>query len=124
MTMSPTNPLAKSLTGTILSGATGLSAAINLRGGTLCGIYMPGTWVSAALTFQACDTEDGTFLDVVGTDGTELSFTVAASQYIHVNPLPFYGINFLRLRSGVSATPVNQTADRDLTLMLARPVIQ
>ena len=115
---SPVVPRAKAETVTIPSGEA-LTAAINLNGRAIVGIIMPGTWTAAAITMQACDTADGTFVDVIATGGSELSITAAASDYLAVDPVNQYGINFAKIRSGTSGTPVNQGADRDLVLMLA-----
>ena len=92
---SPVVPRAKAETVTIPSGEA-LTAAINLNGRAIVGIIMPGTWTAAAITMQACDTADGTFVDVIATGGSELSITAAASDYLAVDPVNQYGINFAK----------------------------
>lgn len=121
-TMQPVKPLAKSLDVDILDGAS-LSAAVNLQGGIITGIYVPASWTTAALTFQACDTADGTFVDMYDSDGNEISVAIGSSQFVAINPTNFYGVNFIRLRSGTTGTPVNQSGDITLTLKLAAPVV-
>lgn len=102
---------------TIQSGQS-VAEPLDLRGQSVCGIYMPDGWDAANLTFQA-SRDDSTWQDVYRVDGTsEYSLTVAANRYIPVDMPTMWGIRFLRLRSGTSGTPVVQTADR--TLYVAR----
>ncbi len=107
---------------TIASGQA-LSAAVPLLGYTLKGIIMPSAWTAAAITFQMSDKESGTYVDVFDDGGTEVSLTVAASRYVGVGAgggrnYVIGGIPFLKVRSGPSAAPVNQLADRALLLVL------
>lgn len=108
---------------TIPSGATGLSAAIDCQGYILVGIGMPATWVAAAMTFQAADASDGTFRDVYDSSGTEKSVTVTADDHVVLDPANWYSVKHLKIRSGTSGTPVNQTAERTITLFFARPAM-
>lgn len=103
------------VTATISSGGS-LSAAVPLGAATLVGISMPAAWDTAGLTFQA--SVDGTTFQDVQTTSAELSMTAAASKYIAVDPAVWRGVNLLKVRSGTSGTPVNQTADRTITLVL------
>ena len=105
-----------SLTATIAAGGS-LSAAIRLPPGHyLAAIIMPAVWTDAPITFQA--SADGvTYNDVHDTAGTEVTVTVAASRLIVLPPTDWYPVPFLRVRSGPSATPVNQLAARMLTLL-------
>jgi len=106
---------------TILNGATGLSGAIDLEGYQLAAIIMPDTWVSAAITYLASDTLAGTYKPVYN-NGIEVSGTVAQATVASVadNALALAPLRFIKLRSGTAGTPVNQTADRVLTLILKR----
>ena len=106
---------------TIANGATGLSDAIDLEGYQLAAIQMPATWVAAAITFLAATESGGTFQSVYNA-GTEVSETVAQArcQTIVANMPALAPLRFIKLRSGTAATPVNQTADRVLTLILKR----
>ena len=80
------------------------------------GIGMPAGWDAAALTFRAALTEDAALLNVFDTSGSEMTFQAAASRFIAVEPRMLAGIEYIQVRSGTSGTPVNQTADRDITL--------
>ena len=105
---------------TVLSGATGLSAGVDLAGFEVEAIYMPATWVAAALTFQGSNVSGGTYQDLYDSGGTELNLTVAQARSIgltaaHKEVLKAW--RFLKFRSGTTALAVNQTADRDLILV-------
>lgn len=97
----------------IASGGTE-SAAINLKGLCLVGILLPATFTGTTLTFEACDTEAGTFVPVkTGTGGSALSYTVAQATYAAIDPKDFQGINFLKIKSGST-----EGADRTLLCSL------
>ena len=103
---------------TIASGAS-LSPAVNLRGRVLCGVYMSAAWTAAGLTFQG--SSDGVTYYNIQTDTTEVIASAAAAIYIALDPVTFLGVNFLKVRSGTSGTPVNQGADRALLVMAGQP---
>ena len=99
-----------------VANGTSLSASVDLRFAAVAGIYMSAAWTSAFLTFQA--SSDGlTFSDIFNNDGTEYKLTVAAGQFVPFVPLELPGVRFLKIRSGVTGTAVNQGADRLLTLV-------
>ena len=110
---------------TIASGAN-ITDALNVGNGRLVGIAMPAAWDTAAITFQA-SADGSTYYDLYDSDGSEVTISssaAAASRYLAFTSamLPvFAGLRYLKIRSGTSATPVNQTADRILTLV-KRPV--
>jgi len=85
----------------IASSAT-KSAVINQNGLSLVGIYLPTAFTGVALTFEACDTVDGTFLPVKKADGNSLSYTVAQGTYVAIDPKDFAGISFLKIVSGTA----------------------
>ena len=117
--VSPTQRLSEPLDVTIASGAS-LSAAINLQGRTVTGIIMPAAWTTANITFQAAAAEADTFVDVYATGGSEKSVTVAASRYVAIDTTDMLGLHFIKVRSGTTGTPVNQGADRTVTLMVSK----
>lgn len=101
---------------TIASGQS-LSAEVDLGAKVLVGIAMPAGWDAATLTFQVSQDGGDTWLEHTTSAGNAVSFTVDAGQYIAVDPTLWRGVNAVRLRSGTAVTPVNQSADRPLTLM-------
>jgi hypothetical protein len=113
-------------TATIASGAS-LSGAITSRNVTLnttitplgsltvVAIIMPSAWTAANLTFQSSN--DGTtFNDIYDSYGNELVVSAAASRYIIMPPTTFLTGFSLKVRSGTTATPVNQGAARAIIL--------
>ena len=114
--------LERTFTATIANGES-LSGAVDLEGYTLTGIYMPGTWAAAAITLQSDSpvAAENTFLNVYDDAGTEKSITTAASRFVLLDPSEFVGIRRLKVRSGTSASPVNQSGGTDV-LLIARPI--
>ncbi len=97
--------------------ATSLSAVLDLEGRTIAGVLMPAAWTAANLTFQGADLSAGTFADVNDNAGAEVAVTAAAAKMI-TGFSKLDGLRFIKVRSGTSAVPVNQLADRVLTLIL------
>lgn len=92
-----------------------LSAPVGLGAKTLVGISMPAGWDAAGLSFQV--STDGSTWQDLHTASAELTVTAAASIYIALDPTIWRGINYVVVRSGTSAAPVNQTAARTVTLV-------
>lgn len=101
---------------TITSG-TSLSPGVALGADRLHGIAMPAGWDAAAMTFQASIDGGATWLELQSSSAV-VSYTVAAGQYIAVDPTLWRKINMVKLRSGTSGAAVNQTADRAITLII------
>jgi len=104
---------------TILSGAA-LSGALNLGDKTICGFYMPAVWTAAAMSFQVSNDGGTTWLEYYDSKAALSSWPVVAVQFIAVDPVMFRGVNCIKFRSGTSATPVNQGADRLITVVSRR----
>mgnify|MGYP003403135032 CR=1 FL=1 len=93
--------------GNFLSGVTTTianteteSAVIKLNGLVPVGIIF-GAFTGTTLTFLACDTADGTFVALKSTtSGAALSYTVAQNTYAAIDPTPFQGVGYLKLKSG------------------------
>jgi len=88
-------------------------------------LFLPADWTTAKITFLGCLTEDGTFTPVVkGTDVAELEIAeVAASKTIGLDGIlmqTLANIPYLKLRSGVEATPVDQGTDKTINYILMR----
>jgi hypothetical protein len=118
MTLSPVQKLCESESAVILSGAS-LSGAIQLIGRIPAGLYMPATWTAAVVTFSV--SLDGVTYYKANNSSGEVSRTVVASDYMALDPADFYGINFIKIRSGTAASAVAQGADRTLILMCGVP---
>jgi hypothetical protein len=90
------------------------SGAGDLTGFTLCGFFTPAALTGTTLTFEVSTAVDGTFVPLKSTtSGTALSYTVAASGYYAVDPKDFYGVQFLKVKSGSA-----EGAARTVTLSL------
>lgn len=107
---------------TIASGAA-LGSGFKVYGGRLVGIQMPSSWTTANLTFQvATDGSGGTYQNAEDDAGNELTVTAAASLYLELDPKLFKGVTHVKVRSGTSATAVNQGADRILDFVLEHDI--
>jgi len=105
------------ISATILNGES-LSAAVYLGSGTLARIDMPAAWTAAVLTFQTSD-DNVTYRNLYDASGTEYSVANAVSRAIVMPVSEFAGVKYLKVRSGTAGVPVNQGADRILTLVAA-----
>jgi len=103
---------AQSFPATIANGAS-VSGIVDLTTLRMFGLLMdPTAWTAAAITFLG-STDGVNFYSVYDSTGAEVNWTVAAQTYvIAANPAEFLGIRYLQVRSGTSASPVNQGAAR------------
>jgi len=102
---------------TIAAGAS-LSNGVDLGpdSGRL-GLHMPSAWTAAGITFQVSESDQGPWGNLYDDAGAEVGLTsanVTASRAISLaTPQLREALapwRFLKVRSGVSATPVNQVA--------------
>ncbi len=99
----------------VISSSGTTSSAVDLGGTSLCGIHMPSAFTGSSITFKAAASATDSYRTVT-KNGISLSATVAADQYIVLDPTDFAGIRFLQVVSGAS-----ESASRTLTLSV-RPV--
>ena len=103
------------LTATIASSAS-LSGVVDLSGTTVVAIVMPSSWDAADISLQA--SVDGTnFFDVYDQYGNEVNIPADADNFITLSPAAFASIQFMKIRSGSSASAVVQSASRDITIV-------
>lgn len=91
--------------------------------GALVGIIVPAAWDTAVLSFQGALTAGGTFFDIYDqtTARSMLSAEIAGGQkFLSLSLNSWTPFNYLKLRSGTAASPVNQTAARVFTLVYAQ----
>lgn len=105
-------------TATIANGAS-VSGTIDLMRTAIVGFVAPAAWTTAALNLEV--STDGSswssaVYDAYGSPTGSLSALVAGAAYAvdMVSLLPF---RYVRLRSGTSASPVNQAAQRDFKVV-------
>lgn len=104
------------ITATIASGAA-ISAAIDIGNTRMARLALPAGWTTANITFQT--SVDGlAFKNLYDIYGTEYTVVAAADRAILIPLADFIGVRHLKIRSGTIGTPVNQGADRILTLQL------
>ncbi len=95
---------------------TSLSGAVDITGCTVTGIIMSAAWDAASITAQG--SVDGTnFANIHDEYGGEVTITAAASRFIRLTPSDWWGVRWLKLRSGISSSAVNQTAARTLKVV-------
>lgn len=116
-----TATISKTTTITFPSG-TALSNEINFQNPDLFGFaplvfITPAAWTAARITVQL--SLDGvTWSDVhLMTGELATTGTVLANQAHILDGYPLRGISFVRFRSGIAASPVNQAAERIVTVI-------
>ena len=106
-------------TATIALGES-LSAAVDLTGLVLVGLQMPAAWTAAGITLQA--SADGTtYGDFKDYAGNEYTLVVTVNDHLHLDFIELMGVRYVKVRSGTSASAVNQLAARAVTLV-AMPI--
>lgn len=105
-----------------IAASASVSGEIDLEAYRLVGVVMPSGWTTAALTFTAASTSGGTFQNVYDDAGDEVTVQAAASRSIGVDYAAgaLAPWRYVKVRSGTSATPVAQAAERTITLVLKR----
>ena len=102
---------------TIANGAA-LSGAVFI-GGSITRIEMPAGWTAAALTFQV--SSDGVnFINLFDEFNSEViigATAAVANRAIRLKLAEWTNVLYLILRSGTSATPVNQGAERIIRIV-------
>lgn len=91
------------------SGTT--SAAIKTGGASLVGIQLPSALTSTAVTFTV-SSDCVTYVALYNASGA-VSYTIAASQFMAINPVDFYGAACFKIVLGSS-----EAAGRTLTATL------
>ena len=98
---------------TIANGAS-LSASVQVNGERIQVVEMPSAWTAAGLSFQGSP-DNSNFFDLWDETG-EFTLAVDASRRIQINSDTLSQQAYLKVRSGTSAAPVNQGAERKLYL--------
>lgn len=107
----PTDRAALTVNPVTIAAAASLSDAADLDGRGVLFLEMPAAWTAAALTFQA--SSDGvTYQNVYDQSGQELTVQAAAARTITLDTSTLPSVGYLKVRSGTSAAPVVQAADR------------
>lgn len=106
-----------------------LSSGVDLGNFSLAALEMPEGWAGTQVTFQAKakprdsdhpgvgDPNPEDWDNVYDSAGNEVTVTVAANRVV-VDLPELAAIRYLRIRSGTSATPVNQSPSKVIRLLL------
>lgn len=113
------NAIAPAPTSTTISISSGQSLSASYQtDGKFVGFIVPAAWTTAAITFAG--SVDGTnFYPIfdAGLERTIASADVVTGRMIILNLSDWLGVKFVRIRSGTSGTPVNQTAQRNFIVI-------
>ena len=99
----------------VTSAAAKQSDAIILGFEAPITIYMPAAWTAADLSFLG--SFDGIAFGILKYEGTEVKYTVVAGDVLVLDHFKFKAVRQLKIRSGVAAAEVAQTATRTFTLV-------
>lgn len=99
----------------VIPSGTALTPSIPLTGDTISAIGIPSAWTAAAITFQG--SRDGITWQNITSEGVEVSHSVAPDDVCVLSLYKFFPFNFIKVRSGTKATPVNQAANRTLNII-------
>jgi hypothetical protein len=107
------------ITATIAINAS-MSNAIAVGNKQLFGLLMPLEWTAADISFLVSNELEGTYYSLYGDDGKEVVVKATADKAIGIDSasLKLAPWPFIKIRSGVEATPVTQTAERQIKLSL------
>lgn len=100
---------------TIASGQS-LSGGVDLGAFRLVGLSIPATFEPTTLTFQS-SFDNTTWNNMFTSAGVEVSVVAGTSRRIILAPQDFYGIRYIRVRGGTSATPTTVAAQRIIKLI-------
>jgi hypothetical protein len=114
--------LAQGVVTAVIESGQSLSGAVELkpqgRSGfcTAAVMVMPSAWTAADVTFQG-SIDGSTFGNLYDDAGVEVVVKAAASRVVVLPAAYFWGLRWIRVRSGTSAAPVTQTAQRSITIL-------
>jgi hypothetical protein len=106
-----------------ITAAGNLSPEVDIGGYPIVGIVIPSGWTTATLSFQASPDGGVTWGELLTPSGAAYaigSVTGGAQMRIAVDPTALRGVRSIKVRSGTSASPVNQTNTVSV-ILLSRP---
>ncbi len=108
---------------TIANGQSLSGASAQLAGTDVVGLVADAAWDTNAVTFQA--SYDGTnFFDLFSLDVPPVELTLAgvvAQKWYPLDPSTFFGVSYIKVRSGTAGAAVAQNGATVITLVL-RPI--
>lgn len=76
------------------------SSEVDLGGKTLCGVTFDSGFNGTSLSFKVATAEGGTFVALKDSDGATVTYVVAASTYLYLDPAIFAGIRHVKFVAG------------------------
>lgn len=104
-----------------IAASASLSDAVGTGGLELAAIITPSGWDAADITFQA-KYDGSTYVNVYDHDDAEVVIDAAASRFITIPAGTLNGATSIKVRSGTSASAVNQADEVEVTLIFATAV--
>jgi len=80
-------------------------------------VIIPAAWTAAVLTFSV-SVDGSTYNNLYDDGGNEVTVQADVDRFITLPPALFAGFVDFKVRSGTSGSPVNQGAERSLTVVL------
>ena len=114
--------LAQGVATAVIASGQNLSGAVELkpqgRSGfcTAAVMIMPSAWTAADVTFQG-SIDGSTFGDLYDDSGGEVAVKAAANRVVVLPAAYFWGLRWIKVRSGTASAPVVQTAQRSITIL-------
>lgn len=120
-----------SIIGAEIPNNQALTGEIDLGSFLFFAIELPTTWAGTTITFQSKSSrqpnpgevepdDQETWRNVYDDTGTEVSLTVAANRIVSASTaaLKLAPLRYIRIRSGTSAAPVNQSPSKPIKLIV------
>lgn len=98
---------------TIETGQTE-SGALDCRGGTLCGVYIPSGFTGTSFTIFAAP-DAANFVQVKDGSGADLTFNCGPDEFVPIDPASTAGMKDIKIVSGSA-----EAAERTLVLAVRR----
>lgn len=99
------------IAGPIIEAGQSLSNGINCSAGSIIRITTPAAWDLANLSFQI-STDGVAYTDLYLPREGEVVIACGAKQALNINPVNWPAAAWVKFRSGDSAHPIVQTAQR------------
>lgn len=116
-TLRSNNPTSQMIEATIANGVA-LSEWLDLGERRFAGLIMSANWTAAAISFDVSPDGGTTAFPLFDKNNAEMTLAVAAGRAYAFPIADMLGWNYIRLRSGLSGAPVNQSAARVLRVMV------
>lgn len=96
-----------------ISSAT-TSSAITLTGRTVVGLDVSALTTATSCTFTVSTAVDGTYRTLTDKDGTDFTVTLAAGDWIYLDPAVFASVEFLKIVLNTSGSLTASLIHRNL----------